>query len=169
VKQRLSGRILAGMGTHWGKHPDLDDQGNLHVDSLLTSATAAERDFDREYRSDYDQATAPIARSQRELPVEIQTYVGGRTHPGTPSEGLRSYQREVEWAKAEYARLRGYARFVTDEELARMSLAESEQVLDERGVPREGVLLWHTSRTQRLDDGMDGFSRTELQNIRPRR
>jgi hypothetical protein len=157
------------MATHWvkgGPHPDMDDAGNLQVDYLLTPASAAQRDFDRDYRRDYDQAVADIKRRQSELPEFVQTWVGGRTFEGrTPSEGLANYRRELEWAKRNYAEQLGYRRLITDEELSRMSLSQTDEVLDDKGVPREGILLWHT-RAQRLTDGMDGFSRAELQNVR---
>jgi hypothetical protein len=156
------------MTTVWGKgqHPDLDDQGNLQPDALLTSTPAAVRDWERLYATNYEQAVAPFARRQAELPREIQVYVQGKQHSGPPAEGLRSYERDVAWAKQEYARRLGYERFVTDEELGRMSLAETDEVLDSRGQPKPGVLLWHTSRAVSIDDGMDQTARTELRNRR---
>jgi len=156
------------MTVTWGKqHPDMDDQGNLKADALLNPA---ERDLNRTLSDPAarEHFVNQVAREQRELPFEVQRYVQGRNYPGAPAEGYRVYEQERAWALQEWGRRQGADRVVTDADVSRMSLQEYDHYFDERGQPREGVLLWRTSRSQRLDDGMDSASQSEIQNIRGR-
>jgi hypothetical protein len=150
--------------TIWGKqHPDLTPEGDGRADLHIP---AAERDFDRSYAANYQQAVAQIARRQAELPVEIQRHVQGRNFPApTAAEGLRLYEAELEWAKTAYAMGRGFEKFITDQDVSDMSLEQYNENFLDSGQPRPGVLLWRTSRSQVLDDGLDSASQGELRNL----
>jgi hypothetical protein len=159
------------MATHWGQHPDLTEGGDLRADTVFSTAPASARDYDRLYAQNYEQATALLARRQSELPLEIQTYVQGRTYAGaTPSEGLKAYEEELAWAKVNYAQRRGFGRFITDADVDRMTLQQYDDYFDAAGRPKEDVLLWKTSRSQIPSDGTDETTISEMRNLRgPRR
>jgi len=134
------------------QHPDLNPDGSLKADA---DVPPAERDFNRRLSDPSDSAhfMAQAARDQAELPAEVQQYVGGRHYPGSPAEGYRAYQQDRAWALQEWGRLRGYSRVVTDKDVGNMSLQQYDELFDATGSPKDGVLLWRTSRSHVIDDG----------------
>jgi hypothetical protein len=161
-------------GDRRGQHPDLDEAGQLKPDVLYDiGASPRERDLNRTLSdpAGRERFVNQAAAEQRELPVEVQRYIQGRVFGGAPAEGYRQYEQERAWALQEWGRRQGYERVVTDADVSRMSLEEYDQHFDEKGRPKPGVVLWRTSRSQRLDDTMDAASQSELRYIRggPRR
>jgi hypothetical protein len=134
------------------QHPDLDENGNLRADAFVPSR---ERDFDRDMRDPTAAAhfMAQVAREQSELPQSVQRLVQGRHYGGSPAEGYQEYLADRDWAMRSYAESQGYQRVVTDKDVADMSLQQYDELFDERGQPKPGVLLWRTSRSHVIDDG----------------
>jgi hypothetical protein len=140
-----------------GRHPDLDESGNLLPDAHLPRA---DRDFARmaadpaRWQAFYDQLTAAQAQEH----PDVQAYVQGRTFvpDGTLLDGFREYQRQLRWARENVGDL-------TSEMVGRMSLEEYNELFDEKGRPRDGRTLRPTARDVPLDSThMDPSSRQEF-------
>jgi hypothetical protein len=152
-------------GDRRGQHPDFDEDGNLKPD---VGASPRERDLNRTLNdaAGRERILRQAAAEQRELPVEVQRYVGGRVFGGAPAEGYQAYLAERDWAMGEWARRQGFEHVVTDAQVAAMTLEEYDRHFDDKGQPKPGTLLWRTSRSQVIDDTMDASSRGEIQNLR---
>jgi hypothetical protein len=142
-------------------HPDIDpDTGELKPDAWLDPRMRAEQ------RTLHDPAArahmmSQVAREQAEFPRPVQAHVQGRYY-----DSQQAYLAERAWALQEWGRRQGFDRVVTDRDVADMSLHQYDELFDERGQPKPGVLLWRTSRSQLIDDGTDSSSQVELRNLR---
>jgi hypothetical protein len=127
-------------------HPDLVEMpdGDLQFHPF-SNLPPAERDFRRTWADPSERAAfmERVADRQRGERPEVQQAVQGRSFGADPYSGYQVYLSELE-AQRDMDRMVRHGlntRVVTTDELARMSLEETDQVLDEHGQPREGVVL----------------------------
>src|SRR5215471_5396055 len=143
-----------------GRHPDLDDQGNLLPDAYVDSRR---RDFNRMMRDPARRAVfmQNLARWQSRLPQDVQQFVQRQTYAAGSDAytGYQAYRQTIEAAGQSW-----HGGEVTSEDVARMTPAEYDRVFDETGRPREGYTFRPTSRDVVIDDSMDNATRREFGN-----
>jgi hypothetical protein len=153
-----------------GRHPDLDDNGNLRPEALVWS-DPEERDFNTRFANDQGFAghfMDRVGERQAQLPVYVQEQVAGHTFgagQGTYA-GFREYQQKIDELNADEDRYTYGANtiVVRDHELEAMPMSRYEELFTDNGQPRPGVVLERTNRSIRLNDGIDPHSARELRN-----
>jgi hypothetical protein len=152
--------------TNRGSHPDIDPASGQVRWEAIRWPDPEERDFnirmrDPGFAQNYLQRVA--ARQSME-PSFVQSQVAGQEF----GAGQGAYRGVVEY-RQELDRLRAIeddyehpnATVVRDYEIPDMPMERFEQLFDERGQPRAGVVLEHTNRSIRLDDQIDRASMRE--------
>jgi hypothetical protein len=148
-----------------GKHPDLDDDGELRGDVYQE---APRRDFNRmasdpgRWQSFMDR----VATEQSELDPWVQQQIAGRAFGSAadPYDGYQQYRQELRLLQDTL----GDQRSISGRDVERMSQAEYERHFDEHGRPRSGVVYRPTSGrdVDVRETGLDRFSQRELEQGR---
>ena len=148
-----------------GLHPDFQhgEDGSLEFRDDV-SGSAADRDLNRAMTDPARHAhrMAAIAEWQARQPTRTQDMVAGVEYYGTFAEGERNYLAQVRAQNQQEAEWQGKKRYVDDEMLRGMSLAEYAECFDDNGRPRDHV-LYHANRSLRLDGSIDTYTAQELQ------
>ena len=155
-----------------GQHPDLTPDGNLRPEAYIYP-DPAERDFNARFNNDPSWAAdfmEKVGRRQAREPAYVQHQVEGQTYGEGRGAyaGFAEYQRTLAELRSEEDAYR-YGQgtvVVRDHEIEAMPLSRFDELFDERGQPKPGVVVEHGSRSVRLDDGIDPFSRNELRGNR---
>jgi hypothetical protein len=150
--------------TSRGRHPDLDDNGELRDDLDLP---ANQRDFYRMWRDEPQREAfmARLARQQAQLPPDVQHQVAGQQYSvdgGDPYQGYLLYLADIR----DLRRVEG--KQFTGADIAAMTAEEYDALFDARGRPREGVSYVATGRDVDVTDrgSVDPFSAQEMRHNR---